>query len=435
MAEGLATAEAAETRAAASTRRLAQGLLLLLIFSLAFMQPAIRLFGLQAVATDLLFLGLVLASLVAIAARGVRFVWHPGYWFIALYFAAMLASLSVSEKPGASLVKLATQIYLLSLPVLAATLIRDRAELRRAIRWWLAGTAVVVLVGALTLAIFPVDRDNPLLRYTLFHFGTLPPGDYPRVRLTFLNANLLCNYLTASLLLLLLARRVGWVSRAIFALLLPGILICAVFTISPGLGGIALAAGVWLWLLLRGTRPNAGRVALAAGLVAALLFIPAMAFTPILHPTAPFLVQVPFVDLTLAPAGRLMIWMDAIRNFAADPLLGRGIGADAVLVRYQDPGGNLQKLTDAHNMFLNIGVQCGIVGVAALCALIVFAWRRTLPFRLMDGNRNLLRLGIGFAFLNCLVYQGLGGSFEDARHIWLLFGLLLAADRIERAPS
>jgi O-antigen ligase len=399
------------------------------------MQPTVRLFGLQTVATDFLFLGLVIAWLLALAARGVRFVWHPGYWFIALYFAAMLVSLSVSDQPRTSLVKLATQVYLLSLPVLAATLIRDHADVRRAIRWWLAGTAVVVLVGALTLTFFPLDRDNPLLRYTLFHFGTLPPGDYPRVRLTFLNANMLCNYLTASLLLLLVARRLGWVSAAIFALLLPGILICAVFTISPGLGGIALAVGVWLWLLLRETRRSAARIALAAGLVGALLFIPAMTFTPILHPTAPFLVQVPFVDVTLAPAGRLMIWMDAVRNFAADPFLGRGIGADAVLVRYQDPGGNLQRLTDAHNMFLNIGVQCGIVGLSGLCALIAFAWRRALPFRLMDENRNLLRLAVGFAFLNCLVYHGLGGSFEDARHIWLLFGLLLAADRIERAET
>lgn len=420
---------------ALSTRRIAQGLLLLLIFSLAFMQPAARFFGLVAAPTDLIFLLLALAWLTAIAAGGVRFRWHPGYWFIAFYFAAMLTSLSVSDQPRMSLVKLATQAYLLSLPVLTATLIRDRLDLRRAIRWWLGGTAAVVLVGALTLALFPLDRDNPLLRYTLFHFGTLPPGDYPRVRLTFLNANMLCNYLTASLLLLLVARRLAWVSRGTFAVLLPGILVCAAFTISPGLGGIALALGMWLWLLLRDTRRSSGRIALTAGIAAAVLFIPAMAFTPILHPTAPFVVQLPLFDVTLAPAGRLMIWMDAVRNFASDPLLGRGIGADAVLVRYQDPGGNLQRLTDAHNMFLNVAVQCGVIGLTALCALIAFASRRILPFRLLDANRNLLRLGIGFAFLNCLVYQGLGGSFEDARHIWLLFGLLLAADRIERTQS
>lgn len=424
-----------ETRAALFTRRIAQGLLLLLIFSLAFMQPAVQLFGLAAAPTDLVFLLLALAWLAALAARGVRFAGHPGYWFIALYFAAMLVSLSVSDQPRTSIVKLFTQAYLLSLPVLVATLVRDRLDLRRAIRGWLAGTAVVVLIGALTLTLFPLDRDNPLLRYTLFHFGTLPPGDYPRVRLTFLNANMLCNYLTASLLLLLAARRLDWVSRATFAVLLPGILVCAAFTISPGLGGIALAVGMWLWLLLRDTRRGEARTALAAGVAGAVLFIPAMAFTPILHPTAPFLVQLPLAGVTLAPAGRLMIWMDAVRNFASDSLLGRGIGADAVLVRYQDPGGNLQRLTDAHNMFLNIAVQCGIIGLTALCALIAFAWRRTLPFRLLDGDRNLLRLGIGFAFLNCLVYQGLGGSFEDARHIWLLFGLLLAADRIERAQS
>ena len=29
-----------------------------------------------------------------------------------------------------------------------------------------------------------------------------------------------------------------------------------------------------------------------------------------------------------------------------------------------------------------------------------------------------------------MAIQGLGGSFEDARHLWVLFGLLLAAERI-----
>ena len=38
-------------------------------------------------------------------------------------------------------------------------------------------------------------------------------------------------------------------------------------------------------------------------------------------------------------------------------------------------------------------------------------------------------------FLNVLLYQGIGGSFEDTRHIWLLLGLLIGSARIFRVPG
>jgi hypothetical protein len=38
---------------------------------------------------------------------------------------------------------------------------------------------------------------------------------------------------------------------------------------------------------------------------------------------------------------------------------------------------------------------------------------------------------LGLTWLNAFVYQGLTGSYEDARHLWLLLGLLIAAERLE----
>jgi hypothetical protein len=197
-------------------------------------------------------------------------------------------------------------------------------------------------------------------------------------------------------------------------------------------GGIALMIGVWLWLVLRGGRPWIARLWLVGGVIAAALFFVAMAVTPILHPTAPFLIRLPVLDLTLAPSGRMMIWMDATRNFMADPWVGRGIGRDAVDVRYMSPSGFLQRLTDAHNSFLNVAVQCGVIGLTALLGVIAYVWRSSLPLRLLPGDSNIVRLGIGLAFLNGFAYQGLGGSFEDARHLWLLLGLFVASLLIER---
>ena len=40
-----------------------------------------------------------------------------------------------------------------------------------------------------------------------------------------------------------------------------------------------------------------------------------VAVTPILHPTAPYLIRVPGTGLILAPSPRLMIWTEAAANF------------------------------------------------------------------------------------------------------------------------
>jgi O-antigen ligase len=328
---------------------------------------------------------------------------------------------------------------LLSLPVIVLSLVTGWQHVRSVFRSWLAATAVVALLGVMSVAAFFADPDNPFLAFAINHFGTLPPGHYPRLRLTFLFAAMLCNYLTVSLIILLISRKLGWIERSPFALLLAGILFAASFSLTPGLGGIFLAGGVWIWLLLHQTRLKLAWMSLAAGLGAALLLVVAMAVTPILHPTAPFLISVPGTDLTLAPAARLLTWIDALKNFTANPLVGRGIGVDAVDVHYLDPSGNAQVLTDAHNTFLNIAAQCGLIGLLALLALLFWVFRDILPLRLgQDGDSSVLRFGLGFAFLNAFAYQGLGGSFEDSRHLWVLFGLFLASDQMlsvgDKAP-
>jgi O-antigen ligase len=406
-------------------------LFLLLTLSLAFMQPATSLLGFTAVPTDFLFLALMLAWLGALATGRTRFVWDKAYWLLGAYFAAMVASALASDDPARAVPKLLTQVYLLSLAVLACNIVRTSEDLRSALSWWLLGAAAVAAVALISLIAFVIDPDSIILDYTRFHFGTLPPGSYPRLRMTFLNANMACNYLTVSLVILFIVWRLGWIARNHFLLVLAGMAIAAAFTLSPGLGGIGLAAALWMWMRKRGS--GAAPVLLAAGLFVGLLFVVAMAVTPIAHPTAPFSMHVFGVELY--PAGRLMIWMDALRNFLADPLLGRGIGAESVRVPYQSPSGHLQRLTDAHNTFLNIAVQCGLVGLTALLAILGYVWKRSAPFRLSAADPNTARTGLGLAFLIAFAYEGLGGSFEDARHLWVLFGLFLASGRLAEATD
>ncbi len=410
---------------------LAKWLLLLLVLSLAFMQPSVRVLGFNAAPTDFIFLALAPAWLWALLSGRAKFVWDHAYWLLGLYLVAMIASVAVSVAPSTLVPKLLTQFYLLSLPVLVGNLVRTSEDLRLVVSWWLAGTALVALVGIACLIAFLFDPDSKLLDYTRMHFGTLPPGDYLRLRLTFLNGNMACNYLTVSLMLLLLAHRLGWIGKAYFLPLLGGIALSALLTISPGLAAFGLAVALWVWLLLREDRPLLAKLFLASGLLLALLGIVAMAVTPIIHSTAPFLLNIPLVDVQLAPSGRLMIWMDAARNFLAAPIFGRGIGMDAVNVRYLSPSGELQELRDAHNSFLNIAVQAGVIGLAALTAIVVYVLRHSLPLRIVPRQSNVARVALGVAFLIAFAYDGIGGAFEDARHLWVLFGLFLAARALD----
>jgi O-antigen ligase len=128
-----------------------------------------------------------------------------------------------------------------------------------------------------------------------------------------------------------------------------------------------------------------------------------------------------------------MIWTDALRNFAAHPLTGRGIGIDPVMVKYLDPSGELETSTDAHNAFLSIAVQCGAIGLIALLLLVWHIATRVFPLRIDAGAPAVIRTGVGLGLLIGFVYEGLGGSFEDARHLWVAFGLLLASDRLSEA--
>jgi O-antigen ligase len=402
-----------------------RSLFLLLTLSLAFMQPPVGMFGFTAVPTDIVFLVLVAAWLWALATARTRLVWDHAYWLLIAYFAAMLVSALASDAPARALPKLLTQVYLLSLPVIVCSIVRSRHDLMAAMKWWLAGSAMVAATAVISLIAFVIDPNSFILDYTRFHFGTLPPGSYPRLRMTFLNANMACNYLTVSLVLLLIVWRLGGFARTYFLLLLAGIALAAAFTLSPGLGGIGLATSLWMWMRARSAA--SAPLFLAAGLVIALLFIAAMAITPIGHSTAPFTFQV--LGMELYPAGRLMIWMDAVRNFLADPLLGRGIGTEAVRVAFESPSG-AQTLTDAHSTFLNIAVQCGIVGLGALLAILGYVWTRSAPFRLSATDMATARTGLGLAFLVAFAYEGLGGSFEDARHAWVLFGLFVVSVRL-----
>jgi len=402
----------------------ADWLLLALIAVLPLMKPAVRY---PVIFADLVFVLLLIAVALEVAAGRRSLRGHPLFAILAIYVLALAPSMLASTNPGRSAFKLATELYLVGLTAVTVVVVRNEAMLRHVTITWLAASAALAILCLASLAAFAISPDSALYQYSVFYFGTLPPGHYPRMALSFFDANMACNYLTVSLGLLLLAWQQKWLSCTLTLLLLTGILIAALPTISPGLGGIALALGAAAWLLTK------SRLAVGIAVACALAFIVALAVTPILHPTAPFLIHVPGTRLILAPAGRFLTWSSAFNEFLRHPWLGHGIGIDAAFVRYRDPSGNLQELTDAHNVFLNIAAQAGVVGLAGLGALIAYVVRLT--FSRGIGGSPVVRLVLGLTLLNALVYQGLGVGIEDTRHIWVLLGLLAAASVIPSDES
>ena len=50
-------------------------------------------------------------------------------------------------------------------------------------------------------------------------------------------------------------------------------------------------------------------------------------------------------------------------------------------------------------------------------------FRRAAFFDIKDQN-SIVRTALGISFISAFLYQGLTGSYEDARHLWVLIGLL-----------
>lgn len=399
-------------------------LLLAVIALLPLMKPTVHY---PIIFADFVFVLLFITVAIEISVRRRRLRWQPVFAMLIIYVLALAPSMLVSADPARSAFKMATELYLIGLTAVTVVVVRSEAMLRRATITWIAVSGALALLCLASLAAFAIDPGSALYQYSVFYFGTLPPGYYPRVALSFFDANMACNYLTVSLGLLLVAWQQKWLSRRLALLSLAGILIAALPTISPGLGGIALALGTAAWLLRK------SRLALGIAAACAFAFIVALAVTPILHPTAPFLIHVPGTRLILAPAGRFLTWSSAFDEFLRQPWLGHGIGIDAAFVRYRDPSGNLQELTDAHNVFLNIAAQAGVVGLAGLAALIAYVVRLT--FSRDAGGSPKARLILGLTLLNALVYQGLGVGIEDSRHIWVLLGLLAASASVSPADE
>jgi O-antigen ligase len=402
---------------------------LLLVVSLGLPQFPIPLFGMEVVVTDLVFLLTAALWVVSILFERRRIRWHPLYFALLAYLFALLISAVFSIDHSTSFSRFPAEGYLICLAGLTFNIVDSEPALKRTIFAWLVGTTLAVLLGLATVGIFYLEPNSPLLEYLTYHYGSVPVGNYPRITAGFVSASMLCNYLNVGLVLALLAVKKAWIPRMTAIILVLAIVIAAAFTISIGLGGLALAVGIWIWLTPDLSK-TVRQFAFMPGCLISLLFLFVAFIALAAYPGAHAFLAIPAIHLDLMPSARVLVWADALRTFMSHPITGVGVGMPVASVIFTNTDGSQSLLTDAHNSFLSVAAQEGIVGLAAFTALVVLILKRWIA-KVRDTSSFTILAAVGLAFVCSFVYQGLTGSYEDARHLWVLMGIFMAVDNVE----
>jgi len=387
--------------------------------------PLASAFGFPALPSDALFV-LALALRAFALATGKASLRISGFhgWLAAYVLAMLLAVLvlpPLREAPpspammcaipsptyAAAIGKWIGVVYL----ALVAALVCDAASRRgvpaKIAITWVATACVASLLSIIAVIGFYADRDASWLQPLLNHYGSLPPGDYPRVRVGFNYASMCANFMLVGVCLLVALRAKSGLGQRTFLAALWLIVIGTIPTLTPGLAGLPLALGLAGWWQWRASAPKRAHAALLAGLLPALGML-VVASRSLLSP----------LD---TPSGRWMVWSDALATVWTNPWRGIGLGQDVVGVSYLPPAGGQHWLTDAHNIWLNLAGQGGLIALLAFAGLC--GWLCVGGLRAARAG-SAVAAGAMLALVVAVFYDGLTGSFEDARHVWVLMGLL-----------
>jgi O-antigen ligase len=387
------------------------------------MRPRLPLSGTDLILTDYIFLAAAAAFAIAVLFRQMPVTPDRLYILFGLYAVGLTLATLFSSEPRRSMIKLAGDLYLIGIAVLTVNVVHSPKILRRVTLVWITAAALIAAACCAAVLFFYAGISNSLTEIAIHpHFGSLPPGRYPLLQGGFFYPALLCNYLTVSLMLVLSAWEQRWLGTTLFALLIIMIGISIAFSITPGIGGALLALGLWLAYRFWGRKPLLGRTAFALGIIAAAAFLLICVVTPFSSPNSA--AEWAIGGVHLEPGPRLLTWTAAFYTFLEHPLLGNGLGLPVAVVYFTPPSGEMQLLTDAHNFILNIAGQAGLAGILPLLAVCVYTLRRGWALASLEGENSALYRNLLLAFFSAFIFQGMVGSFEDCRYLWVLVGLI-----------
>jgi putative inorganic carbon (HCO3(-)) transporter len=400
--------------------------------------------GVMSVGVTEVLVALVLAAWLMrmIARREVTVKWPPltlpfGLFFIVLSLSS-LGSVSLQH----SLKELVKWVEVLALYVLAANVMTGRWK--KALVAVLLGTGALAALHGIFQFLFQIGPEE----FILF-------GRFMRAHGTFEQPNPYAGYLGLTLPLAIglvfavivpMGRRVS--SRWLVYAGGTGALIAIAVVMSWSRGawlGIAAAGGV----MLVAVAARSGRAAVLGVVFAVLLAYLLLAGGASLLP--PSIVQrfsdfVPYLgvadvrgveitDANFAVVERMAHWQAAIEMWTDRPWLGVGIGNyEVVYARYSLPLWPVA-LGHAHNYYLNIGAEAGIIGLLAYLVLwgaaLLQSWKATRHAR--DWNWGMA-LGVLGVIVHLSIHNLFDNLFVHAMYLQvaILLGLLAS---LKNAPQ
>ncbi len=284
----------------------------------------------------------------------------------------------------------------------------------RAADAWLWGTTLCLAVTWLGVLVGP----DALQARLLYGGGSIRGLPMPRVSGPFPHPNMFGDYLVVSGAILWArwhaVREVWGLGAVAAALLLTGTLVMTVSSAWLGAGVLLTAIGLLTMRqrdgVLRVQKRRPGPVVLVV--VGVVLFT--MTLAGLLLPMGVDVAGFSFTGSGIRPA----IWASALEAFKEAPI--GGVGASPYLAAAADPFDTASAMSfwDAHNVYLSILGQFGLVG-AALLAGAVGVLARTLVREGATRNHSVL-----VVVLLAVGVHGVAVANEEFRHLWALVGLV-----------
>ncbi len=345
-------------------------------------------------------------------------LWTP---YLVIFLVAILLSVTQATDQHASVREILKWLEMGIVYLAATWFIRSRGDIR-------------VLVASLVLS----GVSQAMLGYIQFVFHLGPAafiirGGYLRAYGTFDQPNPFAGYLNmifplALSMAILGAKRAERPMYALAALLMAGAILVSesrgAFLAGVVANSIVLGCLSWRYRLVAWTGVVVGFV---GGWLASFGLVPTGPFQRLLDAVG--LGGVSFGNVTNAnfsAVERAAHWLAGVRMFAAHPLLGVGIGNYADAYPAYHPRGWYDPLQHAHNYYINIAAEAGIVGLLAYVLLMVsalwYCW--TILWRLRD---HLLR-GVVLGVLGAFVATSFHNLFDVlyVHGLAALLGLMMA---------
>lgn len=292
-------------------------------------------------------------------AERLRFLWWP----VAALMAAFFVSSVFSTVPSLSALAFSLVVGIVGFCFLSSALIEDDTLRDRV---W-SVVAVAILLLAVRVVIWRLDEGLDVAAFQLLNNAWLGKLQLAWVFNLFAPL-LLARFIIEERRSRAMLHGAAWATSGVATYVLFSRMGSLVFTLTA-VGVCVLNPGYWRrWIVI-----------LAGGAaVAVILFLRSMEMTGFLVSTLVELDRNPGVQM------RLEVWQDALQMFRNDPVLGIGLGTYDE-VAYTMPGTRAvadfrQDGWHAHNTFLHVLVEAGVLGLLAWCylwcALVGHLWRR-----------------------------------------------------------